>query len=58
MLDLERHKSIFMFVALKKKKKKRVQGVPCDSVVKNSPANAGDMELIPDLRRFHMPQSN
>ena len=57
MLDLECHKSIFMFAALKKKKK-RVQGFPCDSVVKNSPASAGDMEVIPDLRRSHMPQSN
>ena len=56
MLDLECHKSIFMFAALKKKK--RVQGFPCDSVVKNSPASAGDMEVIPDLRRSHMPQSN
>ena len=56
MLDLECHKSIFMFVAFKKKK--RVQGFPCDSVVKDSLADAGDMELTPDLRRLHMPQSN
>ena len=28
MLDLERHKSIFMFVALKKKKKKKSTGLP------------------------------
>ena len=26
-------------------------GFPSGSVVKNSPANAGDMGLIPDLRR-------
>ena len=27
-------------------------------VVKNPPANAGDMGLIPGLGRFHMPQCN
>ena len=33
-------------------------GFPCFSVVKNLPANAGDMGLIPDPGRFHMPWSN
>ena len=31
---------------------------PSGSVVKNQPANAGDMGLIPGPRRFHMPGSN
>ena len=30
---------------------------PGNSVVKNLPANAGDMSLIPGPGRFHMPQS-
>ena len=29
-------------------------GVPGGSGIKNPPANAGDMDLIPDLGRFHM----
>ena len=31
---------------------------PGGSVVKNPPASAGDMGLIPGLGRSHMPQSN
>ena len=31
---------------------------PDGSVVKKSPANAGDMDLIPGQGRAHMPQSN
>ena len=31
---------------------------PGGSVVKNLPANAGDMGSIPDLERFHMLWSN
>ena len=31
------------------------QGFPGGSVVKNPPANAGDMDSIPGLGRFHMP---
>ena len=31
------------------------KGLPGDSVVKNPPANAGDMGLIPGLGRSHMP---
>ena len=34
------------------------QGFPAGSVVKNPPANAGDMNSIPDPGRFHMLQSN
>ena len=32
---------------------KPLWGFPGDSVVKNPPANAEDMGLIPDLRRSH-----
>ena len=32
--------------------------IPGDLVVKNLPANAGDMSLIPHPRRSHMPWSN
>ena len=31
---------------------------PGGPVVKNLPANGGDMDLIPDLGRYHMLQSN
>ena len=34
------------------------EGFPGGSVVKNPPANAGDMGLIPGPRRSHMSQSN
>ena len=33
-------------------------GHPCGSVVKNLPANAGDMGSSPGLGRSHMPRSN
>ena len=33
------------------------KGLPSGSVVKNLPANAGDMSLIPGPGRSHMPQS-
>ena len=29
---------------------------PGDEMVRNLPANAGDMSSIPGLRRFHVPQ--
>ena len=35
-----------------------MQGFPGGAVVKNLPANAGDMGLSPGPRRSHMPQSN
>ena len=34
------------------------RGFPGGSVVKNLLVNAGDMGLIPDLGRSHIPQSN
>ena len=39
-------------------KKKAALGFPGSSVVKNPPANAGDMGLIPGPERTHMPWSN
>ena len=36
----------------------RLWGFPGGSVVKNPPANAGDMGSIPDLGRSHMLRSN
>ena len=30
------------------------EGYPCGSVVKNLPADEGDVGSIPDLGRFHM----
>ena len=36
--------------------KKKTQGFPGGSVVKNPPANAGDTGLIPDLERSRGPQ--
>ena len=38
--------------------KYRFEGFSGSSVVKKTPANAGDMSLIPDPGRSHMPQSN
>ena len=39
-------------------KKHYFLGFPGGSVVKNLPANAGDMGSIPDLGRSHMPWSS
>ena len=39
-------------------KSDKVEGFPGDSMVKNPPANEGDMGLIPDTARSHMLQSN
>ena len=36
----------------------RVQGFPGGAVVKNPPANAGDMGLSPGPGSSHMPRSN
>ena len=38
--------------------KKKIQGFPSGSVVKDLPANVGDMGLIPGPGRSHMLQSN
>ena len=35
-----------------------LKGFPGGSVVKNLPVNAGDMSLIPEPGRSHMPRSN
>ena len=35
-----------------------MEGFPGGAVVKNPPANAGYMDLIPGRGRSHMPQSN
>jgi len=40
------------------KKKNREMGLPGGSVVKNPSTNAGDIGLITDLGRSHVPQSN
>ena len=38
--------------------KLNLQGFPGGAVVKNTPANAGDMGLSPGPGRSHMPRSN
>ena len=38
--------------------KSQERGFPGGAVVKNPPANAGDMGSVPGLGRSHMPQSN
>ena len=38
--------------------KRGEQGLPWYTVVKNPPANAGDMGLSPGPGRSHMPRSN
>ena len=40
------------------KSKNKTEGFPGDSVVKNPPASAGDMGLIPGPGRFHKPWEN
>ena len=42
----------------RKEVKKVRMDFPGGSVVNNSPATAGDMGLIPDLGRSHMPHDN
>ena len=48
----------FSYCILKKLKKKITIGFSGGSVVKNLPANAGDMCLIPDPGRSHVLQSS
>ena len=43
---------------LKKKKRFIFRDLPGGLVVKNLPANAGDMDSIPGLGRPHVPQGN
>ena len=40
------------------KEKKKLRDFPGGTVVKNPPANAGNMGSIPGLGRSHMPWSN
>ena len=40
-----------------RRKLKEDQGFPGGLVVKNLPANAGDLSLIPGLGRSHVPES-
>ena len=42
----------------KDRKETRREDFPGSSVVKNLPVNAGDMSLIPEPGRSHMPRSN
>ena len=35
-----------------------IEGFPAALVVKKLPANAGDMDWIPDLERSHMPHGS
>ena len=48
----------FTIKVILKRKKERKKGFPGGSVVKNSPANAGDVGVIPGLGGSHVPQSN
>ena len=48
----------YTLLYIKQVNNKDLLGFPADAVVKNLPANAGDMGLIPGLGRSHMPHSN
>ena len=50
--------AITLLAVCPKELKTYVQGIPDGSVVKNLPANVGDMGLIPDLERSPMPWRN
>ena len=47
-----------MMISISKTKSGRHRDFPVGTVVKNLPANAGDMGLIPGPGRSHMPRSN
>ena len=54
-----RHKDYFALKAIENKQiQEKIWGFPDGSVVKNLPANAGDMGSIPGPGRSHMPWSN
>ena len=53
--ELEKFKCLFIYQDLKLKQNRDIPG---GSVVKNSPANTGDMGSIPGPGRSHMPWSN
>ena len=50
--------SINIFLAFKLLSKITGWGFPCGSVMRNLPANIGDMGSILGLGRCHMPRSN
>ena len=49
---------MFLLIGKKYGQKHNKQDFPGGAVVKNTPANAGNMGSIPGLGRSHMPQSN
>ena len=57
MIKLDKIKGNFLNT-IKVNYKKPKLGFPGGAVVKNPPANAGDVGLSPGLGRSHMPQSN
>ena len=54
----KKKKNIYIYLSLSLFKKKIFWGFPGSSVVKNLPANVGDVGLIPSLGRPHMLRSN
>ena len=55
-----KRKFIALNAYIRKKERSKIhnQDFPGGAVVKNPPANAGDMSSSPGLARSHMPQSN
>ena len=47
-----------LYISILSFKKKKLGGFPAGAVVKNPPANAGDMGSSPASGRSHMLQSN
>ena len=54
----QRASGVWCFTDSHSSQKEYEQGFPGGLVIKNPPANAGDMGLIPGPERSHMPQSN
>ena len=52
------HFAVTNYASLVSGLKTLIQGFPDGSVVKNLPANAGDMDSTSDQGRSHMPQGN
>ena len=55
---INQKKDIFQNMVIILGKKQLCLGFPDGPVVKNLPANAGDMDWIPGTGRFHMSHSN
>ena len=62
---MKNHRIFFMFLSVEQNNSKytfitkfSIKGFPGDPVVKNPPANAGDMGSSPGPGRSHMPRSN